>query len=92
MPLEDFIITVFLRIEEIYQEAIKNAQLRRRGPDPRLHDVEVLTMLTVGEYLSLGSDKKIWSYFSHHWLEWFPKLGCRTSFVRQSANLLVRQL
>jgi hypothetical protein len=45
-------------------------------------------MLVVGEYLGLGSDKKIWAYFSQHWLEWFPNIGCRTSFVRQSANLI----
>lgn len=88
MSLEDLIITVYCRIEEMYQEAIKGVRLRPRGTVPNLFDEEVLTMLVVGEYLGLGSDKKIWAYFSQHWLEWFPNIGCRTSFVRQSANLI----
>lgn len=87
MSLENLIITIYCRIEEMYQEAVQNSKLRLRGSVPSLSDVEVLTMLVLGEYLGLGSDKKIWSYFSHHWLEWFPGMGCRTSFTRQSANL-----
>jgi hypothetical protein len=33
----------------------------KRGPAPSLTDIEVLTMLMVGEYLGLGSDKKFGS-------------------------------
>jgi len=88
MSLEELIITIYCRIEEMYQEAIKGRKLRFRGEAPSLSDEEVLTMLVVGEYLGLGNDKKIWSYFSQHWNEWFPGIGCRTSFTRQSANLI----
>lgn len=88
MSLEDLIITIYCSIEEMYQEATKETKLRLRGPAPSLSDEEVLTMLVVGEYLGLGRDKNIWSYFSQHWSEWFPKIGCRTSFTRQSANLI----
>ena len=88
VSLEEFIITVYCRIEEIYQEAIKGIKLRPRGATPALSDQEVLTMLVVGEYLGLGSDKKIWGYFCQHWNEWFPQIGCRTSFTRQNANLI----
>jgi len=87
MPIEDFIITVYCLIEEMYLNIIKEVKLRSRGPCPDLSDVEVLTMLIIGEYLGLGNDKKIWLYFLQHWKEWFPKLGCRTSFIRQSSNL-----
>lgn len=61
--------------------------LRKRGEKPSLSDSEVLTMEIVGEYLGHGSDKAIWSYFKEHWPHFFPKIGCRTSFSRQSANL-----
>ncbi len=88
MSWREFIITIYCRIEEMYQEAINREKLRFRGEAPSLSDEEVLTMLVVGEYLALGSDKRIWSYFSQHWSEWFPGIGCRTSFTRQSANLL----
>jgi hypothetical protein len=62
-------------------------KLRKRGPSPALTDAEVLTILIVGEYLGLGNDKKIWATFKRRWNVWFPGLGCRTSFTRQSANL-----
>jgi hypothetical protein len=40
----------------------------------------------VGEYRDLRSEKRIWKYFRWYWQECFPKLGCRTSFVRQCDN------
>lgn len=88
MSEEDLIITVYCLVDEFYKNIVKGKKLRTRGSPPALSDPEVLTMLIVGEYLGLGSDKKIWSYFKRHWHAWFPKIGCRTSFSRQSANLL----
>lgn len=44
-------------------------------------------MEIVGEFLGYGSDKGIYDYFRIHWLTWFPKIGCRTAFTRQLANL-----
>lgn len=87
MPIDHFIISVYCIIEKTYRALLKDRQLRTRGPLPALSDPEVLTMLVVGEYLGLGHDKTIWSYFKNHWFAWFPKLGCRTTFTRQSANL-----
>jgi hypothetical protein len=37
--------------------------------------------------LGFGSDKAIYDYFKTHWSEWFPNLGCRTTFTRQASNL-----
>jgi hypothetical protein len=66
---------------------LKGEKLRKRGPSPALTDAEVLTILVVGEYLGLGNDKKIWCTFTRQWHDWFPGLGCRTSFTRQCSNL-----
>ena len=88
MSESDFIIVVYCFVEEFYTDVVREKKIRQRGPRPALLDVEVLTLLIVGEYLGLGSDKKIWHYFKRHYQAWFPKLGCRTSFVRQSANLM----
>jgi len=44
-------------------------------------------MEIVCEYLGLGKDKRIYDYFKRQWLAWFPKLGDRTTFTRQCANL-----
>jgi hypothetical protein len=88
MPIEDFIIMTYIFVDKNFNEVSKNLTFRRRGEAPALTDVEVITMEIVGEYLGFGSDKRIWSYFKHHWLAYFPTLGCRSSFVRQSANLV----
>ena len=82
MPIEDFIITVYLCIDEILKTLPKP---RKRGPAPLL--TEVITMEIVGEFLGFGSDKAIYEYFKNHWNAWFPQLGCRTTFTRQAANL-----
>jgi hypothetical protein len=87
MPLEDFIILVYCLVDDFYKETTKNITLRHRGPQPKLTDSEVITMDIVGEYLGLNHDKNIWAYFKIYWKHFFPTLGCRTTYVRQSANL-----
>jgi hypothetical protein len=84
MPLEDFIIKTYVLVDD-FLEILPT--LRKRGPSPQLTDAEVITMEIVGEFLGRGSDKEIYNYFRTHWLSWFPKMGCRTSFTRQLANL-----
>jgi hypothetical protein len=84
MPLEDFIIKTYLIVDDFLKQL---PTLRKRGPSPQLTDAEVITMEIVGEFLGRGSDKEIYDYFRTHWLPWFPKIGCRTAFTRQLANL-----
>lgn len=88
MPVDEFIITVFCWVEKNVGSAISPVvRLRRRGPQPRLSDAEVITMEVVGAFLGYDGDKAIWSYFRRHWRAWFPGLGDRTSFLRQATNL-----
>ena len=84
MPLEDFIIKTYILVDDFLKTV---PTLRKRGPSPQLSDCEVITMEIVGEFLGRGSDKEIYDYFRTHWLPWFPKMGCRTAFTRQLANL-----
>ena len=93
MPLEDFIITVFCCVEQMWQKSLLPSRLRQRGFAPKLSDSEVLTMEIVGEFLGFDSDQQIWKYFRCHWKFWFPDLGSRSTFARQAANLwYVKQL
>ncbi len=92
MPIEDFIINVYLMVEENYQKIVKGS-LRKGGSSPKLTDSELICMEIVGEFLSLDEDKKIWEYFKNHWLERFPKLGSYPNFTKQCTNLWhVKQL
>lgn len=94
MLIEDFIISVFCCVVDSYNAIMKNSNpLRRRGFSPKLSDPEVITMEIVGEFLGIDTDKGIWRYFRNHWLSWFPQLGSRTTFAKQSSNIwYIKQL
>jgi IS5 family transposase len=85
MPIDNFIVYVFIFIDNF----LKNiGKIRKSGPDPELTDSEVITIEIVGEFLGCGKgDKTIFDYFHQHWHSWFPKLNCRYTFAKQSANL-----
>ncbi len=90
MLIEEFIISVYCCVENLFNEILKSLklkQLRQRGFAPKITDPEVITMEIVGEFLGMETDKQIWEYFKRHWNHWFPTLPYRTTFVRQAANL-----
>lgn len=91
MPILDFIITVFCLIDDECKKLPR--PIRRGGFCPALSDSEIMTMEIVGEFLEIDTDTGIWRYFKEHWLDLFPKIGDRTTFARQAANLhVVKQL
>ena len=86
VQVEDFIITVFCLIDDLYKQLISKP-LRRRGSTPKLTDAEVITMEITAEFLGFHTDKAIWLYHKQHWQSLFPQICHRSQFVRQSANL-----
>jgi hypothetical protein len=86
MPIEDFIIHVYCCVEDVCRQLVKTP-LRSRGFQPKLTDGEVITMEIVGEFMGKDQDKSVWRYFRNHWHSWFPHLGSRSNYVKQSANL-----
>jgi hypothetical protein len=89
VDLETFIVTVFCWIDDELQAITATRRVRQRGPAPRLHDSEVLTMEVVGEYLGLDTDVAIYQCFRRDHTALFPTLRQvhRTTFARQAANL-----
>lgn len=47
MPVEDFIITVFCLVSEIFDQKFKDVKLRTRGLKPKVTDAEIMTMEVV---------------------------------------------
>lgn len=86
MPIDDFMIYVFCFVDASLRELFSKP-LRTRGFAPKLSDAEVITMEIVGEFMGKDCDKAIWRYFHNHWHAWFPNLGSRCNFVKQSANI-----
>jgi hypothetical protein len=94
MTYEDYLLHLFYLIDSELK-ALNLPRLRRRGPAPRLHDSEVITMELAGEFLGIDTDKGIWQYFRRHHGREFPALlrTERTRFVRHAADLWrVKQL
>jgi len=85
MDITTFLISVYCLMDDWLGER----RLRRRGPQPRLSDAEVLTIEVVGEFLGIDTDRGLYRYFRRHFGAWFPDLLeiHRTTFLRQAANL-----
>lgn len=86
MSLPNFIISAFCVIDDELKK-LNLPCLRQRGFKPGLSDSETITLEIVGEFLGIDTDKGIWRYFKTHWLHFFPQIPCRTTFLRQAANL-----
>lgn len=97
MTFGDYLLHLFYLIDTEL-EAMKATvlpRLRSRGPQPTLHDSEVITIELAGEFLGLDADEKLFEHFRRYHRAEFPALGRvdRTSFTRQAANLWrVKQL
>lgn len=87
MPLENLIIHLYCLACDAMASRPENQPLRSRGFAPALSDEEALCIEMAGEILGMDQDKQIHAYFKRHWLHFFPRLGCRTTFARQAANL-----
>lgn len=75
MPLSDYIIHVFCLIDDMYCELFGSKGIRKSGYAPLLQDSEIISMLTVGEFLGMSDNKKIWLYFKSNFLNYFPNIA-----------------
>ena len=94
MTFDDYLLALFYLIDSEL-EAMNLPRLRRRGPDPTLHDSEVITIELAGEFLGIDTDAGVFAHFRRYHRGEFPALAHvdRTTFARQSAKLWrVKQL
>lgn len=87
MSIANLLVVVYCLVDDLYLQLKLGPKLRRRGFAPAFRDSEVITLLIVGEFLSLDQDKALWSYFRQHWRSYFPRLPSRSQFAKQAANL-----
>jgi hypothetical protein len=87
MNRETHIIEVYLTLESACRAVTGGSPIRRRGPDARLTDAEILTIEIFGEMQGHHDDAAIWCYAKAHWQAWFPGLGSYSAFAKQCANL-----
>src|SRR3712207_6541531 len=89
MGLEDALILLYLLIDDAYRVVTFGGRLRQRGPEPKLSDVEVLTMEVFGEQQGRHDAAAIHRYVEGHWRHFFPNLGSDQTFARPCAALSV---
>ncbi len=98
MTFEDYLLHLFYLVDgelEALKSELALRRLRPRGPEPTLHDSEVITMELAGEFRGIDTDEGIYHFFRHYHRGEFPALArvTRTAFTRQAANLWrVKQL
>ncbi|MFT6072468.1 MAG: hypothetical protein ACJARD_001172 [Alphaproteobacteria bacterium] len=83
MNIDTLIIEIYCRIEK----SLRGIKLRSRGFPPKLTDAELITMEIIGHLMHQNCTEWIYRYFKTHWQDWFPKLGSRANFMKQSCNL-----
>lgn len=88
MTIGDILLWVFYHVDQEIQN-MNLGKIRTRGPAPKLHDSEVITIELVGELLGIDTDEHIFRHFRRYHTAEFPALRAidRSNFVRQSANL-----
>lgn len=53
MPLDEFIINIYLKVEKYYNLVVQKLLLRKGGFAPKLSDTEIICMELVGEFMGM---------------------------------------
>ncbi|MCP4933490.1 MAG: hypothetical protein GY927_04635 [bacterium] len=62
MEQQIYLISLYLAVEEKFDDIVGERRLRARGFAPALSDIELVTIELFGEYQGHGNDKSIWHY------------------------------
>ena len=96
---EDFILTVFVVIDDLYHQFAPIEVIHRRHVlDAKLSDSEIISISICGELAGVDSENAWFSFVKKNYLHLFPKLGSRSRFNRtrrallQTTNLLRQKM
>ena len=81
--LEDFILIVFVLIDDLYQEYTPSSiSQRRQIQTAKLSDSEIITIAICGEVMGIASERAWFSFVKKNLRYLFPRLGSRSRFNR----------
>ena len=87
--LEDFILIVFVLIDDLYQVYAPTSITQRRNVEQaKLSDSEIITISICGELVGIDSEKAWFSFVKRNYQHLFPTLGSRSRFNRTRRALL----
>ena len=86
---EDFILVVFVLIDDLYQTyAPVSVTQRRNVEQAKISDSEIITTSICGELFGIDSEKAWFSFVKKNYKHLFPKIGSRSRFNRTRRALL----
>lgn len=86
---EDFILTAYVIIDELYHRFAPSEVTRRRhASDARLSDPEIITICICGELAGVDSENAWYSFIKRNYRHLFPNLCSRSRFNRTRRALL----
>lgn len=86
---EDFILTVYVLIDDLYQQfAPANIKNRRNVFNSKLSDSEIITISICGELAGIDSEKAWYSFVKRNYKNLFPEFCSRTRFNRTRRALM----
>ena len=87
---EDFILTVFVFIDELYQKYAPDSVLKRRNVlSAKLTDSEIITISICGELAGIDSENAWFSFMKRNYKHLFPNLCSRSRFNRTRRALML---
>lgn len=86
---EDFILLVYVIIDDLYQQlAPPTVSQRRNVTTAKMSDPEIITLSICSELIGIDSENAWYSFVKRNYSHLFPNLCCRTRFNRTRRNLL----
>lgn len=86
--LEDFILMVFVLVDDLYKEiAPACVKFRPNNNKALLSDSEIITIAICGEFLGFDSENAWYAFVKKNYHQLFPKMCDRTRFNRTRRNL-----
>ena len=86
---EDFILTTYVIIDELYHRfAPSEVRKRRHVLDAKLSDSEIITIALCGELVGIDSENAWFSFVKKNYRRLFPQLCSRSRFNRTRRALM----
>lgn len=87
LDVDTFLAALYTIVDDLYHEHFAGAKPLRPGPDPKLTDSEVLTLLLCAQWFG-PSERAFVRYARRHWRTYFPRLLGQSSTNRRSRDLV----
>lgn len=84
---DTFLTTVYVTVDDLYQESFAALKPLRPGPKATLSDSEVLTLSLLAQWQKGRSERDFLRWAARHWQGYFPHLLSQSAFNRRARDL-----